>query len=61
MGNLQSMFEEFKKLSKVKKIMSFGGWSFSTEADTYPIFREGVSYQAVSYGQGIKLTMLCNF
>jgi len=38
-----SMFNEFKALSGVKKIMSFGGWSFSTEADTAPIFREGVT------------------
>jgi GH18 family chitinase len=37
------MFEDFKKLTGVKKIMSFGGWSFSTEADTFPIFRDGVS------------------
>ncbi len=37
------MFEDFKKLTGVKKIMSFGGWSFSTEADTFPIFREGVT------------------
>jgi chitinase len=27
----------------VKKIMSFGGWSFSTDSDTYPIFRQGVT------------------
>jgi hypothetical protein len=47
MGNLQPMFEDFKKLSGVKKIMSFGGWSFSTEADTAPIFRQGVSQLAV--------------
>lgn len=37
------MFTEFKALSGVKKIMSFGGWSFSTEGDTFPIFREGVT------------------
>ncbi|KAH7091198.1 glycoside hydrolase superfamily [Paraphoma chrysanthemicola] len=43
MGNLQPMFEDFKKLTGVKKIMSFGGWSFSTEADTAPIFRQGVT------------------
>ena len=43
MGKLQPMFEDFKKLTGVKKIISFGGWSFSTEADTFPIFREGVT------------------
>lgn len=37
------MFEDFKKLTGVKKIMSFGGWSFSTDYDTFPIFRQGVT------------------
>ncbi|KAF2223869.1 hypothetical protein BDZ85DRAFT_296027 [Elsinoe ampelina] len=36
-------FEDFKQLSGIKRIISFGGWSFSTEVDTYPIFREGVT------------------
>jgi chitinase len=40
---MQPMFDEFKKLTDMKRIMSFGGWSFSTEADTFPIFREGVT------------------
>ncbi|KAJ6140241.1 hypothetical protein N7471_006727 [Penicillium samsonianum] len=35
-------FGEFKKLSDVKKILSFGGWDFSTMPDTYQIFRNGV-------------------
>lgn len=43
MGNLQSMYQEFKELENVKRIISFGGWSFSTEYDTFPIFREGVT------------------
>jgi GH18 family chitinase len=43
LGKLQPMFEDFKKLGGVKKILSFGGWSFSTEADTFPIFRDGVT------------------
>jgi chitinase len=29
--------------SKAKKILSFGGWSFSTDHDTSPIFATGVS------------------
>jgi chitinase len=37
------LFNEFRALSGVKKIMSFGGWAFSTEPATAPIFRDGVS------------------
>jgi chitinase len=37
------MFEEFKAIRTSKRIVSFGGWSFSTEHDTFPIFREGVT------------------
>ncbi len=43
MSGLEQMFDEFKALTGVKRIMSFGGWSFSTESDTFPIFREGVT------------------
>ena len=43
MSELQQPFEEFKALTGVKRIMSFGGWSFPTKHDTYPIFREGVT------------------
>lgn len=35
-------FEEFKKIKNIKRILSFGGWDFSTMPDTYFIFREGV-------------------
>jgi GH18 family chitinase len=35
-------FEEFKQLSGVKRILAFGGWTFSTAPETYFIFREGV-------------------
>jgi hypothetical protein len=37
------MFDEFKQIRTSKRIVSFGGWSFSTEYDTFPIFREGVT------------------
>ncbi|KAL2815594.1 glycoside hydrolase [Aspergillus cavernicola] len=36
-------FERFKALSSVKRVISFGGWDFSTSPDTYHIFREGVT------------------
>ncbi|GAM43051.1 hypothetical protein TCE0_044f17555 [Talaromyces pinophilus] len=36
------MFEQFLLLQDVKRVVSFGGWDFSTNPDTYMIFREGV-------------------
>ncbi|KAF5485943.1 Killer toxin subunits alpha/beta [Colletotrichum fructicola] len=35
-------FNEFKRVRGAKRILSFGGWDFSTFPDTYFIFREGV-------------------
>ncbi|GLA31699.1 hypothetical protein AnigIFM63326_010379 [Aspergillus niger] len=37
------VFDQFVQLNGTKRILSFGGWSFSTDTDTYPIFRSGVS------------------
>ncbi|KAL4758186.1 chitinase [Aspergillus foveolatus] len=34
-------FGEFKRLTGVKRTLSFGGWDFSTGAATYQIFRNG--------------------
>ncbi|KAL6876786.1 glycoside hydrolase family 18 protein [Trichoderma novae-zelandiae] len=41
----QSMdqFEVFANSTGFKRILSFGGWSFSTSADSAPIFRQGVT------------------
>ncbi|OBT87691.1 hypothetical protein VE02_04092 [Pseudogymnoascus sp. 03VT05] len=36
-------FANFVALKGTKRIMSFGGWSFSTDADTSPIFHAGVT------------------
>ncbi|KAL4733759.1 glycoside hydrolase [Aspergillus similis] len=36
-------FSDFKNLTGVKKIISLGGWDFSTNPATYSIFREGVT------------------
>lgn len=36
-------FAEFKRIKNAKKILSFGGWDFSTLPATYFIFREGVT------------------
>ncbi|PKY00745.1 glycoside hydrolase [Aspergillus campestris IBT 28561] len=35
-------FSNFLKIAGPKKILSFGGWGFSTNPDTYHIFRQGV-------------------
>lgn len=40
---VQTQFGKFTKMSGVKRILSFGGWSFSTDQDTYPIFRQSVT------------------
>ncbi|OBT85620.1 hypothetical protein VE02_05172 [Pseudogymnoascus sp. 03VT05] len=42
-GNFTSEFADFKAISGVKRILSFGGWSFSTDYDTFPIFRQSVT------------------
>ncbi|KAK3956166.1 hypothetical protein QBC32DRAFT_251260 [Pseudoneurospora amorphoporcata] len=36
-------FEEFTRIRGAKRILSFGGWDFSTLPATYFIFREGVT------------------
>jgi chitinase len=44
--NISGVEDEFKKLKSmtgIKRIVSFGGWAFSTEAPTYNIFRDGVT------------------
>lgn len=43
MTGQDTMLREFKAINNVKRIMSFGGWSFSTEGDSFPIFRQGVT------------------
>ncbi|KFY89077.1 hypothetical protein V500_05953 [Pseudogymnoascus sp. VKM F-4518 (FW-2643)] len=41
---VQAQFDKFTKMTtKSKKILSFGGWSFSTNVDSYPIFRNTVT------------------
>ncbi|KAH7028766.1 uncharacterized protein B0I36DRAFT_349766 [Microdochium trichocladiopsis] len=43
--DVQEQFDKFKNMDSkgVKKILSFGGWSFSTDYDTAPIFGTSVS------------------
>lgn len=41
-SGLQEQFDGLKELKDIQKILSFGGWGFSTEPYTHNIFREGV-------------------
>jgi GH18 family chitinase len=36
-------FNAFQELQGVKRILSFGGWTFSTDPNTYTTFRQGVT------------------
>ena len=44
--NVKDVQEQFDKMvkweTKLKKIISFGGWAFSTEPETIEVFRNGV-------------------
>jgi chitinase len=40
---VQAQFDKFKTMTGFKRILSFGGWSFSTDQDSFPIFREVVT------------------
>ncbi|KAJ5653293.1 hypothetical protein N7490_000296 [Penicillium lividum] len=40
---MEDEFEHFMELTDVKRLISFGGWDFSTSTDTYMIFRDGVN------------------
>lgn len=38
-----NQWEDFKSMPSVKKIVSFGGWGYSTEPETYDILRQAMS------------------
>ncbi len=42
-SGLKDQFDGLVALKDIKRILSFGGWSFSTASDTAPIFRQGVT------------------
>ncbi len=46
-------FQEFVALNGPKRILSFGGWDFSTNPSTYMTFRQGVT-------EANRLTMATN-
>jgi chitinase len=40
---IQSQFNSFVTMTGFKRILSIGGWSFSTDPGTYTIFRNAVT------------------
>lgn len=42
-SDVKDQLESFKKQTGYKKIISFGGWSFSTDEGTFTIFRQGAT------------------
>jgi chitinase len=42
-GSSAAQWDDFYTMSGIKHVLSFGGWSFSTSVDIYPIFRDGVT------------------
>lgn len=42
-SQIQEQWELFQQMSGFKKILSLGGWAFSTEPATYFIFRDAVN------------------
>ncbi|RFU78376.1 glycosyl hydrolase family 18 [Trichoderma arundinaceum] len=41
-GSAKAQFDRFKTMTGIKKIISFGGWDFSTKPGTFNILREAV-------------------
>ncbi|KAJ6438065.1 Kinesin light chain 1 [Purpureocillium lavendulum] len=41
-NDTKKQWEEFKKLPNMKRILSFGGWAYSTEPATYNIIRSAI-------------------
>jgi GH18 family chitinase len=42
-SKVKGQFDKLKGMTGIKRIVSFGGWAFSTESETFSIFRDGVN------------------
>jgi chitinase len=42
-ANVQVEFDKFVKMTGIKRIVAFGGWTASTHPSTYYLFRDGVA------------------
>lgn len=45
-SSIEAQMNDFTSLTNVKRVVSVGGWAFSTDPSTYDIFREAVSTDA---------------
>ncbi|KAH8881787.1 glycoside hydrolase [Thozetella sp. PMI_491] len=53
-SGVQDQFNDFVATATGRKILSFGGWSFSTSQDSFPIFGQGVtSANRVTFAQNV--------
>lgn len=43
LSGVKDQFDGLLELRDIKRIVAFGGWSFSTDVDSYAIFRKGVT------------------
>jgi GH18 family chitinase len=57
LGDQQIQFQLFLGTTQYKRIISFGGWAFSTDPSTYNIFCEGVTVT----NRGTLVTNIVNF
>lgn len=48
-----NQWEAFKGLPNVKRIISFGGWAYSTEAATYNIIRQAIIVNRETFATNI--------
>jgi GH18 family chitinase len=46
-------WDDFKKLKNMKRIISFGGWAYSTEAATYNIIRSAIIQNRETFATNI--------
>ncbi|KAI0015636.1 hypothetical protein F4780DRAFT_64914 [Xylariomycetidae sp. FL0641] len=54
---MENQFLQFKALPKVRGIVSFGGWTFSTNTDTFPIFQTNTATTVTAAGKASKIVV----
>jgi len=54
---VQAQFDKSIGMTAIKRIIPFGGWSFSTSQDSYGIFREAIA----NANRQLFATNVCDF